>query len=146
MTNDVIQELFITLWNNRETIQIQTSLSAYLFAAVRNRIIRIFSHERVRSDYTDSLLLFSRLHPGVANTDYLVRERDLKAQIQLEIARLPEKMRKVFVLSREASLTQHEIAGELGISKATVNKQVKNALRILRLRLGAWLFLLLFFI
>jgi RNA polymerase sigma-70 factor (ECF subfamily) len=73
----------------------------------------------------------------------LVREKQLAAIIEREIAALPPKMREVFVLSRKEYLTHKEIAELLGISEQTVSKHVTNALKILRVKLGAVAYILL---
>jgi RNA polymerase sigma-70 factor (family 1) len=132
--NDVIQELFTSLWLKREDIYLTTTLSAYLYTAVRNRVLNVIEHRMVESKYIDSLADYA--NGFVAATDHLVRENQFNAIIEKEIAALPPKMREVFELSRKAHLSHREIAEHLHISEQTVTKQVKNALKILRMRLG----------
>lgn len=136
---DVIHELFAGLWNKRETITIKSSLAAYLYTAVRNRIMDVIAHQQVETKYVSSLQNF--LEAGYCVTDHQVRERLLAALIEKEIAELPSKMREVFELSRKKVLSHKEIAAELNISEQTVRKQINNALKILRSRLGMALFL-----
>lgn len=129
---DIIQELFTYLWVNRESIVVQGQVSGYLYTAVRNRVIKVIAHRAVASQYIDFELTKDYKN---STSDYLIRETQLKNLIENEIAALPPKMRKVFLLSRKEHLPHREIANQLNISEFTVKKQVSNALRILRARL-----------
>src|SRR5690606_26681694 len=117
-------------------------LSSYLYASVRNRILNLFAHQQVREKYLTSLSEFNEIDR--ITPDHQVRERELREQIERAVNSLPSKMRAIFILSRVEHLTQKEIAERLEISDQTVNKQVKNALRILRSKLGNFLFALFF--
>lgn len=129
-TKDVLQELFTVLWTKRNSIILKTSLSSYLYGAIRNRIFDVIAHKKVEERYISSLAAF--IEEGECVTDHQVRENELAKLIEQEIALLPPKMREVFELSRKRNLSYHEIAEELHISDKTVKKQVSNALHILR--------------
>lgn len=131
---DVVQETFTVLWDKREQIFITGSLAAYLFSAVRNRILNIISRKHVQSTYISSLQRF--LDSGICETDHLVRSNQLKALIEKEMAALPGKMKQVFSLSRDKHLSHKEIATELNLSEQTVKKQVTNAIKILKSKLS----------
>lgn len=131
---DVLQELFTNLWVNRESIHVQSNLSGYLYTGVRNRVLTMIAHRQVESKYISSLGDF--INKGEFITDHRVRERQLAELIEKEIDALPGKMREVFRLSRISNLSHKEIAEELSISEQTVRTQVRNALRLLRVKLG----------
>lgn len=135
---DVVHEVFYCLWNSRMELRIHTSLAGYLYAATRNKILDRFAHDQVKSAYVESLQRF--LEQGECITDQAIREHELRRLIEEEIAALPEKMRQVFEFSRNESYSHREISGMLNISEATVKKQVYNALKILKVRLTAFLF------
>lgn len=135
---DVLHELFAQLWNKRQEIQINTSLSAYLATAIRNKILDLISHKEVESKYVQSLQGF--LDQEHRLTDHRIRERQMQELIEQGIADLPAKMREVFELSRKHQLSHKQIAEQLGLSEQTVRKQINNALRILRVKLGLMLF------
>lgn len=136
---DIVHDLFATIWNKRETFELKTHLSGYLYAAVRNRIFKLLAHKDVESEYISS---FHQATEEASNiTDHLVRENQMTAMIEKEIAALPQKMREVFELSRKQNLSHKEIAEQLGISEQTVSKQVTNALKILKTKLGLMLYL-----
>lgn len=136
---DVIHELFAGLWNKRDSLYIKSSLGAYLYTSVRNRIMDVISHQQVENKYVSSLQNF--IQSGYCVTDHKVREQMLNALIEKGIAELPPKMREVFELSRKHIMSHKEIAEQLNISEQTVRKQVNNALKILRSKLGMTLFL-----
>jgi RNA polymerase sigma-70 factor (family 1) len=140
---DVVQELFEKLWNQRETISFEHSLSAYLYSAIRNRIINRISHDAVAHKYIDSLKSFIEQDNYLA--DYRVREREMRMIIEREVSALPAKMKEVFELSRRDYLSYKQIAVKLQISEQTVRMHVKKALRILKPRLGLITYLILFF-
>ena len=137
---DVLQELFTNLWNKRAEIPVAVNLSAYLYTAIRNRILNLLSHKAVEHKYITSLQQF--VQSAVYTTDLTIQERELAALIQKEIDLLPPKMRAIFLLSRSSHLSHQEIAEQLSISEQTVAKQVTNALKILRVRLGSLIVLL----
>lgn len=135
---DILQDLFVYLWNQRETIQITTNLSSYLYVAVRNRLLNAFRGQKVRDDFSASLQEF--LDEGQCITDELIREKELRILIEQEIAQLPPQMRKIFEMSRNLEMSHREIADALDISPLTVRTQVKKALRILRSKLKTAVF------
>lgn len=131
---DAVQQLFESLWQKRAQVQADGNLSAYLYTAIRHRILDIFSHQEVENKYVDSLQSF--IDQEQEFTDYRVREKQMKALIEKEIDLLPPKMREIFLLSRMENKSHKEIAAQLGISELTVKTQVKKALKILRSKLG----------
>ena len=139
---DIVQELFTVLWYKRGSLEFKTGVSSYLYTSVRNRVFDRISHKKVESHYFESLKSFTE---GYCSTDNLLYEKELSALIEKETAALPPKMREIFQLSRNANLSHKEIAEQLVISDKTVKKQVSNAIKILRLKLGNACFLLFFF-
>jgi RNA polymerase sigma-70 factor (family 1) len=133
-TQDAIQEVFSNLWTKRENIQIGSNLSGYLYTSVRNHILNLFTKKQVQDKYINSIQQFS--HHKTALTDYRVRESMLRDVIEKEIAELPPRMREVFELSRKQHLSHKEIAVIMGTTEQTVKKQVSNALKHLRTKLG----------
>ncbi len=136
---DVVHELFAQLWAKRMEINVHSNLVGYLYTGIRNKILDHISREQVRDKYINSLQIF--LESNYNLTDYRIREKQLSELIDKGIADLPEKMREIFELSRKNSLSHKQIAAQLNLSEQTVKKQVNNALRILRTKLGTMLFL-----
>ncbi|TSD63311.1 RNA polymerase sigma-70 factor [Inquilinus sp. KBS0705] len=136
---DIIQELFIKLWNNRQAIEITVSLKAYLYAAIRYEVYRQIRSGSVRADIYDDLL--ERIHtPAVYGT---IEYKELIAQISSVINKLPEKCREVYKLSREEHLSHKQIAERMNISAKTVENHLTKALRQLRTSLSIHVVVLL---
>lgn len=140
---DVVQEVFANIWSKRTVLVLKISLQAYLYISIRNRILNIIAHKHVQSVHIQSLQHL--INQGVCQTDYLVREKELRAIIEEEIAALPNKMQEIFEMSRSQYLSHKEIASALDLSEHTVKKQVNNALRILRTKLGILVLLAILF-
>ncbi|MFD2582430.1 RNA polymerase sigma-70 factor [Pedobacter vanadiisoli] len=139
---DIIQEIFISLWEKHREITFDVSLSSYLYRSVRNRALNIFAHREVEKKYLDSLQDFLVQHHQSA--DYLVRENDIAELIAREIENLPPSMRKIFLLSRNEHLSYKQIAEALNISEETVRTQMKRALKTLRVKLGVFVYWFVF--
>ena len=137
-SRDIVHDLFISLWNNREKLVLKTTLSSYLYTAVRYKVFDLISHREVASRYVESVSRFSEQEDGI--TDHAIREKQFLAIIEQEIAALPKKMREIFEMSRNGNLSHKEIAAELALSEKTVKKQINNSLKILRKKLGTALF------
>jgi RNA polymerase sigma-70 factor (ECF subfamily) len=129
---DMVQDIFIALWEKRSTIH-EVNIAGYLFTAARNKILNSIRHRKVISKFEKDFRNFAGDH-AVNNVEHSIYKRELEAIIEMEIAALPERMREVFELSRKGCLAHQEIADQLGISKHTVNDHIKASLKILRLK------------
>lgn len=139
---DIIQDLFTYLWANRKQFQLSSSLSAYLYASVRNRVLNQYRNRKVRDNFAASLQEFIELGENVVEEG--LREKELRSLIEKEITALPEQMKLIFEMSRKLEMSHNEIAQELQLSPHTVRNQVHNALKILRGKLGLQHLLTLF--
>ena len=137
---DILQELFIDLWEKRANIHLTTGLGNYLYTAVRNRIFNLFYKRQRQTNYLNSLTAV--IEKGEYVTDITLREKEFSEIIRNEINLLPPRMKEVFLLHRNESLTYKEIADLLGTSELTVATQIKKSLKTLRIRLGSSGFLI----
>lgn len=140
MVIDILHDVFLVVWEKREEIDYSSSLTGYLFSAVRNRLLDAIAHEKVKQRYIDSFYDFIQISD--VSTDALVRKKEMSALIAQEMSALPPRTREVFELSRQHNMTRKEIASQLGISEQTVKSHMFNALKTLKLKLGSFLFLL----
>jgi RNA polymerase sigma-70 factor (ECF subfamily) len=140
IAKDIVQDLFTVLWQIREQLDIKVRLSSYLYGAIRNRIIDLYAKEQSQTKYLDSLQRV--INDNYVPADAVVREKMLAEQIEKALQQMPPRMYQVFDLSRKQYLTHKEIARELKISEHTVRSYIKDALRILRYKLGSYLWLL----
>lgn len=138
---DVVHDLFAALWDKRAELEITGHLSGYLYTSVRNRILKLIAKKQNAATYLSSISRFT--NEGNCITDHRVRENMLTEIIEKEIAALPPKMRQVFELSRKTGLSHREIAEQLDISEETVKKHIHHALKVLRVKLGIFVYLYL---
>ncbi|HMR17654.1 MAG TPA: RNA polymerase sigma-70 factor [Sphingobacterium sp.] len=136
---DAVQEVFVNLWDRIHDLDMETSLKAYLYTAVKNTVLNIFQKEKNKNKFILSLGDFMEHSEAIA--DHRLRERILQEKIEKEVALLPAKMRKIFELSRMQQLSHKEIAKALNLSDKTVKKQISNAVRLLRLKLSGFILL-----
>ncbi|WP_257669896.1 RNA polymerase sigma-70 factor [Parapedobacter tibetensis] len=141
--NDVVQDVFLMIWNRRNSLEITDSLSAYLYKTVRNKVLDYISHQQVAERYADTIRDF--VNQGAWITEDYIREKELLTIIESEKAKLSPRVRQVYELNRELDLSYKQIGQQLNISEKTVKKQVHNALRIIRLKIGSLLSLSFFF-
>ncbi|QNL51072.1 RNA polymerase sigma-70 factor [Olivibacter sp. SDN3] len=131
---DVVQDTFISLWQQRAALGEVQSLQAYLKAMARYKAMKCIRDNIRKHDYLESLLDCFTQHEE--SPEGLMVAHELRGIIDAEIERLPTMMRKVFILSRRENLSYKEIASKLVISDKTVKKQISNALRILRSKIN----------
>ncbi|MBL0102380.1 MAG: RNA polymerase sigma-70 factor [Bacteroidetes bacterium] len=142
-SEEIVQQVFVQMWEKREQMEINTSVPAYLFRAVRNNSLNRIKHQKVRRMYAEEVTaLSSNSEPSSAMTF----RNELQSQIHSAIESLPEQCRLIFKLSRFEELKYSEIAEQLGISIKTVENQMGKALRIMREKLKDYLPLLAIFL
>ena len=138
---DLTQELFINLWDKRETMEFNKSVSAYLYTAVRYKFLKLVTHQKVRTAYAEQFL--NLFEEAINSTEAYITEKDLIMQVEKLIADLPPKMARAFTLSRLKHKSNQDIAEELDISEKTVKNLLSQANKHLKPKMGS-LALLLF--
>ena len=140
---EVVQDMFVKLWENRDEIDPENSLKSYVFKIVQNLSINRLRRKKVESRYAEIYkLVYIDNHEFSAHESLLARE--LEAHIVHSIKKLPAECRKIFELSRSEGLKYREIAETLHISVKTVEAQMSKALRSLRIELTDYISLALF--
>ena len=134
---EVVQGVFIRLWERREEVDLETSLKSYLFTSVHNRSL---NHLRDRKKFSETELPETATKWDVSEQ---IESMELEEKIRGVIAALPEKCRQIFQMNRFDGLKYGEIADKLDISVKTVENQMSKALKILRKELAQYLTLLI---
>lgn len=129
MAEETVQDMFVRIWEKRESLNIETSVKHYLFRSVRNQCLNQIQHQKIRQQYAS--LVKESAHQDINPDQYYV-EVDLLKRIEKSIDSLPVKRQEIFRLSREQGLKYKEIAEELNISIKTVEAQMGLALKHLR--------------
>jgi RNA polymerase sigma-70 factor (family 1) len=132
---DIIQEVFASLWNRRKALSLTGRLAGYLQVSVKYKAINYIDRNITRRHYLETLTRV--VDAGTAaSPEVLLRVKEVQELIQTVIEHMPPKMREVFQLSRREHLSHKEIALRLGISEETVKKHIQHAMQLLRSALG----------
>lgn len=131
IAEDILHDLFFSLWKNRESILEIKSVPAYLYSSVRYLILRYYRMKKVQEFNSSDLDDIEGVLDEVSIEDRLYY-RYILDEVQSEIENLPEKCKEVFKLSREKYLSIQQISEKLSISESTVKKHINRALRQLR--------------
>ncbi len=144
IAEDIVEDVFIKLWEKRATLNFTGSVSSYLFRSVKNSCINYLTREKNRkqtvSENEINLLNLKINYPVSDNYPLLdLIGKELEEKIKEEIDKLPAQCKEVFNLSRFEELSHQEIADKLGISKNTVKVHMYRALSKLRVGLKPYL-------
>ena len=131
---ELVQDIFSSLWTRRVSLEIHTTLSAYLSVSVKYRVLKVLAKRFQYSKYVDHSLKFADESHN-STEDWLDFE-ELRSRVEVLVAALPEKCRLVYKSSREEGLSQKQIANQFGISEKTVEAHIGKALKTLRTGLG----------
>lgn len=134
---ETVQAVFIGFWEKRQTIQVDTSLKAYLYRSVRNACLNEIKRVKVRKLHADSMMVEGE--PQSQPSDHLAIRQELEEKIQEALQALPEQCRLIFKMSRFEELKYQEIADQLNLSIKTVENQMGKALKIMRTQLKDYL-------
>lgn len=128
---DVVQEVFIDLWNRRADLKI-ANLKGYLHTAIRYQTAKLVSRTKFTTDHDEALQSME----AYTNPEIGLHLNDLKNQIDTSLNKLTPRCKEIFVQSRFENLSNKEIAEHNGISIRTVENYLTSALSELRLTLG----------
>lgn len=134
LSEDVIQDVFMDIWRNRERLEIKISLKGYMYACVRYQVFNQLKKNKdsVHISFFDDV--DKRFQYATPETQMMHDE--LLYQISAIVETLPEKCQLVYRLSREEQLSHKEIAERLNISTKTVENHITKALHIIRFSIG----------
>ena len=128
--NDILQEVFIKIWENRKNIRNVETFNAYIFTVTKNAVITYFREKTKFSSFESRVREMATTEGFTLNPS--LEYEDIKEKVELLIEQLPEKRKQIFKLSRENGLSNKEIAAQLGISIKTVEDHMLYAIRYLR--------------
>lgn len=130
LARDVVQDVLIKIWDNRENLHINQSLKAYLYMAVRNQSLNFIQQKKQIER------LEKRLKKQLELSDFIIREEqntaELTKKVWLLVDQLPERRRTIFILYRKHGLSYGEIAEVMDIARKTVENQMGKAMQFLR--------------
>lgn len=138
---DVVQEVFIKLWQNRKEINISHSLEAYLKRAVINTSLNHVERKKKFTFLDPHEPTFK--HPAENAVDQQQRFDELSSRVDLAVGNLPLRTKAVFTLIRFEEMSYKEVSESLNISLKAVEKEMMKALKLLRATLKDYLPLLI---
>jgi RNA polymerase sigma-70 factor, ECF subfamily len=138
---ELVQDLFVKLYENHENLQINSSLKSYLFKSVQNKCLTHISQTQLRSKHLENVAVIER-ERELDGSDHM-EQVQLEENIYNSISTLPDQCRRIFKMSRMEGLKNKEIAEELNISIRTVETQISKALKILRESLSKYMLILM---
>jgi RNA polymerase sigma-70 factor (ECF subfamily) len=140
---ELVQSVFVTVWEWRQTIDPGKSFSAYLFGIARNRFYDMLRKRVVESCYADYILQQNNLL--AEDIEKQIEDRELTEIINQLLQQVPARRLEIFRMSRDKNLSYKQIAKKLQISENTVDTQIRNVLDYLRRELPKYLKMALLF-
>lgn len=130
LAEDIVQNVFIKVWEKRSTLTSETKLNAYLYRSVYNEVIDNYRRTQVKSRIEQEYLtVLENIDSGDNDDDDF---EDLLTLVNKAINNLPPKCKQIFELSKREGLTNREIATHLEVSIKTVEKQISNAYKSIK--------------
>lgn len=138
---DVVQKTFCKLWDQRESLNIQSSVNSYLYRIVHNDCLNVIQQQTSHKEH--NLNYFSTINETEDSITDQIEVSELQQAIDKALSGLPPQCRRVFEMSRMEQLSYAEIAKQLNISTNTVENHISKALKLLRVELKDFLVLCL---
>jgi len=133
---EIVQDVMMWLWENRQTIANEMSLKSLLFAITKNKCLNSLAHQQIRQRVHEKL--YQKFITQFEDPNFYI-PNELMEKLDQAIKNLPENYRKTFEMNRFDDLTYKEIAEKLNISEKTIAYRISQALKILRKELKEYL-------
>lgn len=130
---ELVQEVFVKVWENRQAIQLEYSFKSYLFTIALNQIRKYFNRKAASLRYLESIQNKSESTDQMDNEDY----ESILQKMNLIIDQMPARRREIFIKSKLEGKSAKEVAAELNITPGTVDNQISEGLRFIRNQLKA---------
>jgi RNA polymerase sigma-70 factor (family 1) len=127
---EIVQDVFIRLWENRESVMITSSLRSLLLKSIQNKCIDTIRHLKIVEDYQSKLQNYPLLLEN--NTENYVLYSELEDDLKKALGKIPDDFSKIFLLNRFEGLTYPEIASQLNLSVRMVEIRMGKALALLK--------------
>jgi RNA polymerase sigma-70 factor, ECF subfamily len=127
---EIVQDLFFKLWQDREKLNIESSLNGYLFRSVHNRCLHHIEHARVVERHAEEMSY--RQTESQESPSDILNYKELQEKVARILEKLPDRCGKIFTMSRFEGLKYTEIAEKLSVSIKTVEANMGRALKEFR--------------
>jgi RNA polymerase sigma-70 factor (family 1) len=130
---EVVQEVFVIIWERRENLDLDKDFTAYLLKIAKSIIIKNFKRKVLFTAYENYVTKFTS-HSNM-DTENLIHYNNILEHLERQINLLPKVKKEIMLLSREKYLTNDEIAEKLGLSRRTVENHIYRALKTIKKRM-----------
>ena len=131
-TEELLQEIFIKLWQEKETINTSLSFNAFVYTIARNltynHLRKIANQENLKQEFWQNISSLNAVENQIIYSDY----EDILEDI---LKQLPQRKRSIYILSKQEGKTNEEIADLLGISQKTVKNHLWKTLQTIKIQL-----------
>jgi len=127
---EIVQEIFIKLWTNRENLSHIENYESYIFTIAANKVYKYF--RKIAGEERLLKALWNRVNELCYTTEEIIELKESEELINKAIEQLPPQRKKIYQLSRHQGLSHAQIAEQLSISPSTVNNQLTEALRYIK--------------
>ena len=131
LAEEIVQDIFVFFWENREKLKINTSVKAFLFSASKFKSLNLLRDTKTKRRIVENIGKTEPFQTTEQDSSYIDAD-EFKKILDLAIDQLAPKCREIFLLSKRNDLTNNEISAQLGISVKTVENQMTIALKKLR--------------
>ena len=131
---EIVQDLYFRIWQDREKLNIESSLNGYLFRSVHNRCLHYIEHNRVVDRHAEEMSYRQTESPESPSD--ILNYKELQEKVARILEKLPERCGKIFTMSRFEGLKYSEIAEKLSVSVKTVEANMGRALKEFRKELA----------
>lgn len=133
MAKEIVQDLFVHLYEKRQDLDIKSSLKSYLFRSAHNRCINYINAQKIRKQHAEYVYKTAEIKEDIIEQE--MNKSELEEALFEAINQLPPKCQSIFKMNRFKGMSNIEIAQQLKLSKRTVETQISKALRILRVKI-----------
>ncbi|MFV0591720.1 MAG: RNA polymerase sigma factor [Draconibacterium sp.] len=141
---DIVQEVFINLWDKRKKLKKDSNLNAYLFSIAKNAVISVFRKKLSEKQYLEELK--GKVVISAVDTESRVNYDMLSEKIAQLVDQLPPQRKRVYFLNKEKGYSNQLVADELGISVKTVEDHITKARKFLKDNLKEYGYIALLFV
>jgi len=139
---ELVQSVFVTVWEKRQTIDPAKTFNAYLLSIARNRFFDMLRKRIIESYYTDYMMFRDNFIDN--DIEIQIEEKEINEIINKLLQQLPERRQEIFRMRYDENQSYKQISKKLQISENTVDTQIRNALNFLRKELPKYMKFLLF--